>query len=160
MVGLSDRRPRYGEPAAAAGRQRVRRRRQRRRERRSRGNEAGNAVADADAAAPRRQRSRSGADGNAAAAAATATGASGTEPFWSLAIGGGQMVYDSADGPDVTVPTPPQQPTRAGYRYVTPEMTVAVNTFQRCEAANGAKYHDTRAGDDRRRDGRPAAAAR
>jgi uncharacterized membrane protein len=81
---------------------------------------------------------------NAAAAAAEEPyRASGTEPFWSLTIGGGHMTYDSADGPDVTVATPAQQPTRAGYRYVTPEMTVVVNTFQRCEAVNEAEYHDT-----------------
>jgi uncharacterized membrane protein len=80
---------------------------------------------------------------NATAAAEEPYRASGTEPFWSLTIGGGHMVYDSADGPDVTVATPAQQPTRAGYRYVTPEMTVAVNTFQRCEEVNEAQYHDT-----------------
>jgi uncharacterized membrane protein len=81
--------------------------------------------------------------GNESASAAEPYRASGSEPFWALTIGGGQMAYDSADGPDVTVATPPQQPTRAGYRYVTPEMTVLVNTFQRCEAANGQEYHDT-----------------
>ncbi len=94
---------------------------------------ADNAVAEGNAAAPP-------ADGNTTAAAYRA---SGTEPFWSLTVTDAQMVYDSADGPDVTVATPPQQPTRAGYRYVTPEMTVVVNTFQRCDAASGQEYHDT-----------------
>lgn len=81
--------------------------------------------------------------GNAAEPAPETYRASGSEPFWALTIGGGRMVYDAADGPDVTVATPAQQPTRAGYRYVTPEMTVAVNTFQRCDAASGEEYHDT-----------------
>lgn len=101
-------------------------------------------VADANATAP--EANETAPAGNDAAAGdgdSYSYSASGTEPFWSLTIGGGRMVYDSADGPDVTVPTPQQQPTRAGYRYVTPEMTVAVNTFQRCDAANGAEYHDT-----------------
>lgn len=83
------------------------------------------------------------AAGNETAAETAPYRASGSEPFWALTIGGGQMVYDSADGPDVTVATPAQQPTRAGYRYVTPELTVVVNTFQRCDAPNGAEYHDT-----------------
>jgi uncharacterized membrane protein len=106
------------------------------------GNEAAMS-ADANAAAPGGNESVPDGNGAAAADGGDSYSASGTEPFWSLTIGGGRMVYDSADGPDVTVPTPPQQPTRAGYRYVTAEMTVAVNTFQRCEAANGAEYHDT-----------------
>ena len=105
------------------------------------GNEA-DAPVEANATAPEANEAAP-AGNDAAAGEGDSYSASGTEPFWSLAIGGGRMAYDSADGPDVTVATPPQQPTRAGYRYVTPEMTVAVNTFQRCEAANGAEYHDT-----------------
>jgi uncharacterized membrane protein len=106
------------------------------------GNEA--AAPDANATAPEGNETAPAPDGNAAAGdGGDRYSASGTEPFWSLAIGDGRMAYDSADGPDVTVPTPAQQPTRAGHRYVTEQMTVVVNTFQRCEAANGAEYHDT-----------------
>jgi uncharacterized membrane protein len=85
-----------------------------------------------------------GAEGNAASpdGAGNVYRASGTEPFWSLTIGS-QMAFDSADGPDVTVATPPPQPTRAGHRYVTPEMEVSVNEFVRCQAAGGQTYHDT-----------------
>ena len=64
--------------------------------------------------------------GNAAAAVADTYRAGGTEPFWSLTIGGGQMVYHPMEGPDVTAPTPAQQPTRNGYRYVTPQLSVEV----------------------------------
>jgi len=75
-------------------------------------------------------------------AAAAAYRASGSEPFWSLSLGS-QMVYDSADGPDITVPTPPSRPTRAGPMYVTPQMTVRINQFRRCTAENGEELHDT-----------------
>ncbi len=110
------------------------------------GNAAANVEAAADAgneaAPPPGNEAAPPAEGNATADAA-AYRASGSEPFWSLTVTDAEMVYDSADGPDVTVATPPQQPTRAGYRYVTPEMTVAVNNFQRCDAASGEEYHDT-----------------
>lgn len=68
--------------------------------------------------------------------------ASGTEPFWSLTLGS-QMVYDSADGPDVTVATPHSKSTRSGPMYVTPQMTVRINQFRRCTEASGEEVHDT-----------------
>lgn len=82
------------------------------------------------------------AAGNAAAAAEPPYRASGTEPFWSLTIGE-QMVYDSADGPDITVATPRPQQTRSGPRYVTAQMSVHLNQFRRCTEASGAERHDT-----------------
>lgn len=92
-----------------------------------------NAAAADDEAAPA---------GNAAAVPAEAYRARGSEPFWSLRIDS-RMVYDSADGPDVTVATPPPQQTRAGPMYVTPEMTVRINQFRRCTEASGDELHDT-----------------
>src|SRR3954469_7012347 len=82
------------------------------------------------------------AAGAAPAAGPAAYGASGTEPFWSLTLGS-QMVYHPADGPDITVATPNSSPTRAGPMYVTPQMTVRINQFQRCTEASGKKLHDT-----------------
>ena len=80
---------------------------------------------------------------NAAAAADESYRASGIEPFWAVTIGGGQMVYDSADGPDITVATPAQQPTRNGYRYVTPELVVDV-VHRRCtNPMSGENFPDT-----------------
>jgi len=69
--------------------------------------------------------------------------ASGTEPFWSLTMSSQQMVYDAADGPDVTVATPPVQQTRAGPRYETPELKVVINTVTHCEGASGQEHGNT-----------------
>jgi len=96
----------------------------------------GNSAAQANEAAPAQTNESSGKAG------AAAYRASGSEPFWSLSLGS-QMVYDSADGPDVTVATPKSQSTRAGPMYVTPQMTVRINQFRRCTAENGEELHDT-----------------
>ena len=83
--------------------------------------------------------------GNAAignADAARAYRASGTEPFWSLTMTDAQMVYDSADGPDVTVATPEPRSTRTGPIYETPEMTVWINQVQRCPDTEGPARQD------------------
>jgi uncharacterized membrane protein len=52
--------------------------------------------------------------------------ANGTEPFWSLTIGGGEIVYDAADAGDVTVRAPAPQPIPNGLRYVTSALTVEI----------------------------------
>jgi uncharacterized membrane protein len=108
-------------------------------------NEAGPAVgneADGNAGNEANGNEAVPAAGNTAAAAEPPYRASGTEPFWSLMIGE-QMVYDSADGPDITVATPRSQPTRSGPRYVTTQMTVHINQFRRCTEASGEERHDT-----------------
>jgi uncharacterized membrane protein len=70
--------------------------------------------------------------------------AGGTEPNWSLTIGNGQMVFDSADGPCVAAATPEPQNTRVGPIYETPEMTVRINGFAGpCQGADGQEYRDT-----------------
>lgn len=94
----------------------------------SAGNEANATIANdaAPAAVNEAAANEAAPPGNAAEAAAEPYRASGTEPFWSLAIGGGQMVYHPMEGPELTAPTPAQQPTRNGYRYVTPQLSVEV----------------------------------
>ena len=43
--------------------------------------------------------------------------ASGTEPFWDLTIGGGQMTYTATEGPAIIEPLPAQTRVANGYRY-------------------------------------------
>jgi len=106
------------------------------------GNETAPAAAN-DVAAPAGNAANEAAPAaNAAAAAQAPYQASGSEPFWSLTIGGGQLVYDPADGPDIRIATPPRQPIANGYRYVAPEITVEV-VHTRCQAENEQFYADT-----------------
>jgi uncharacterized membrane protein len=104
-----------------------------------------NAAAGNEAAAPAADNAAAPAEaGNAAAGASDASyHASGTEPFWSLSLGAARMVYDSANGPDVTVATPEPQQTRSGPIYATPQMSVRINRFQRCTEPSGEEVHDT-----------------
>ena len=110
----------------------------------SAGNEV-NAASPSEAEPPAGSVAGNGAAPVAANAAASddTYRASGIEPFWALTVGGGQMVYDSADGPDITVATPAQQPTRNGYRYVTEQLSVEV-THRRCtNPMSGENFPDT-----------------
>lgn len=67
----------------------------------------------------------------------------GTEPFWSVTIGGGRMTYDSANGPRFSVPVPASRPTLNGYRYEAPRLTVDV-THTRCsDGMSDRIYADT-----------------
>jgi uncharacterized membrane protein len=99
---------------------------------------AGDNAAVADNAAPPAE-----ANGAAPAKAGAAFNASGSEPFWSLALGDAQMVYDSADGPDVTVATPKARQTRSGPEYITPQLKVHVNVVQHCTFEDGETKGDT-----------------
>jgi heat shock protein HslJ len=85
----------------------------------------------------------SGDGGGDADAVTDAYRASGSEPYWSLTMSDGQMAFASADGTDVTVATPEPQSTRTGPLYETPEMTVHINNFRRCQGADGREYRDT-----------------
>jgi heat shock protein HslJ len=67
---------------------------------------------------------------------ATAQGAEpyraiGTEPFWSVTIDSGRMVYDDPEGNRVSVRTPVARPSFNGRRYVTRRLTVDI-TRQQC----------------------------
>jgi uncharacterized membrane protein len=96
----------------------------------------------ASAAVPGNGAAATPGDAAPAKAEAAPYHASGSEPFWSLTLGS-QMVYDAADGPDITVATPKSKPTRSGPMYVTPEMTVRINQFRRCTEPSGEEVHDT-----------------
>lgn len=63
--------------------------------------------------------------------------ASGTEPSWSLTINNARMVYDSADGTDVTVATPGGNLSDGVLIYPTPEMTVEIELFRDCQDDSG-----------------------
>lgn len=67
--------------------------------------------------------------------------ATGTEPFWSLAIAGGQMVYTPADGTGQTVPAPPSSPIANGFEFATPTLTARFTNVPCAEASgNNAPY--------------------
>ncbi len=67
----------------------------------------------------------------------------GTEPFWNVAIGGGQMVYEDAERRRISVPTPPVRTSFNGHRYVTERLTVDI-THGRCsDGMSDRIYADT-----------------
>lgn len=104
-------------------------------------NVAGNATNAANAAAPAPPANTSGnANGanmaNSAAPAAAQYTARGTEPFWSLAIANGQMVYTPADGTGVTEPTPASTPIANGFEFATANLTARFTNVP-CEEVSG-----------------------
>lgn len=67
----------------------------------------------------------------------------GTEPFWSVTIGGGRMVYEDPEGGRVVVRTPAARPSFNGRRYVTRRLTVDI-TRQACsDGMSDRDYADT-----------------
>ncbi len=67
----------------------------------------------------------------------------GTEPFWSVAIDSGRMIYEDAEGRRVTVRAPRARPSFNGRRYVTRRLTVDV-TRQTCsDGMSDRLYADT-----------------
>ncbi len=84
----------------------------------------------------------------AAPAAAHAQGsaayrAHGTEPFWSVTINGGRMVYDDPEGRKVVVRTPAARTSFNGRRYVSRRLTVDI-TRQACnDGMSDFTYADT-----------------
>lgn len=107
------------------------------------GNGAGNAATGANMATPPPANTASPGNGtNTAGPAASAQyQASGTEPFWSLAIAGGQMVYTPADGTGQTVPAPPSTPIANGFEFATPTLTARFTSVPCSEASgNTAPY--------------------
>lgn len=69
--------------------------------------------------------------------------ASGSNPDWTLTISDSRMVFDRADGRDVSVATPREQSGRAGQTYETPEMKVFVATVEKCENAESYRVDVT-----------------
>ena len=68
--------------------------------------------------------------------------ARGTEPFWAVRIGGGRIVYTSSEGARIAVRTPPRQPIRNGYRYVTPRLRIEVTHVQCSDGMSDRLYAD------------------
>jgi uncharacterized membrane protein len=83
------------------------------------------------------------ADAGSGTASAAPYEANGTEPFWGLAIGGGQMTYTPADGAPVTEPLPAQTPIANGYRYQGARLSVAVTHATCNNGMSERQYADT-----------------
>jgi heat shock protein HslJ len=106
---------------------------------------SGNAAAPTAAPAPTPAANAVAANNVASAAPAAAAPytASGFEPGWSLSIAGGQMVYQSQNGPNLTVPAPsPQTQPNGDITYITSQLTVTI-TRSPCQGANEHNYADT-----------------
>jgi heat shock protein HslJ len=67
----------------------------------------------------------------------------GTEPFWSVMIGGGTMRYDPADGRIVTVPAPRPIVGINGERYQTRRLTVDITHVRCSDGMSDRTYRDT-----------------
>jgi heat shock protein HslJ len=67
----------------------------------------------------------------------------GTEPFWSVTIGGGRMVYDDPEGKRVTVRTPAARPSFNGRRYVTRRLSIDITRQQCSDGMSDRIYADT-----------------
>lgn len=67
----------------------------------------------------------------------------GTEPFWSVTIGGGTMRYDPADGRIVTVPAPRPIVGINGERYATRRLTVDITHVRCSDGMSDRTYRDT-----------------
>ena len=78
-------------------------------------------------------------------AAQTAYRALGTEPFWSVTIGGGWMTYEDAQGRRVSVATPrPRYPRYNGRHYQTRRLFVDIHSRRPCsDGMSDRRYADT-----------------
>ena len=69
--------------------------------------------------------------------------ARGTEPFWSVTIGGGRIVYSDPEGRRVAVRTPVARPSFNGRRYVTRRLVVDITRQQCSDGMSDLLYADT-----------------
>ena len=83
------------------------------------------------------------ANASVGSAAAAPYQANGTEPFWALTIGGGQMAYTPADGTPVAEPLPAQTPIANGYRYQGAQLSVAITHTACNNGMSERQYADT-----------------
>lgn len=67
----------------------------------------------------------------------------GTEPFWSVTIEGGQMVYQPADGPRIAVSAPSPRTSFNGHRYETARLVVDVTHVPCSDGMSDNRYADT-----------------
>ena len=66
----------------------------------------------------------------------------GTEPFWSVAIEGGQMRFETPEG-GFTVPAPAPRPSFNGHRWATPRLTVDVTHGECSDGMSDRRFADT-----------------
>lgn len=69
--------------------------------------------------------------------------ARGTEPFWSVTIGGGRMVYEGLDQPTVDVPAPAPRPFGNGTRYESDAFTVDISPGPCSDGMSDFNYPDS-----------------
>lgn len=68
----------------------------------------------------------------------------GTEPFWSVTIERGRMLYEDAEGKRIAVRVPRARPMRAGRSYVTRRLRLAIFRQQECsDGMSDRRYADT-----------------
>jgi len=68
----------------------------------------------------------------------------GTEPFWSVTIGGGRIVYEDAERRRVSVRAPRPMPMRLGRSYRTPRLSVTIFRNRECsDGMSDRRYADT-----------------
>jgi len=63
--------------------------------------------------------------------------ARGFEPGWVLTVAGGQLSYQSQNGPNFTITAPAQVAVGAGFKFDVPGQITAVFTPGSCEEASG-----------------------
>lgn len=69
--------------------------------------------------------------------------ARGTEPFWSVTIGGGRMVYEGLDQPRVDVPAPAPRSFGNGTRYESAAFTVDISPGPCSDGMSDFVYPDS-----------------
>ncbi|HEY0326344.1 MAG TPA: META domain-containing protein [Allosphingosinicella sp.] len=68
----------------------------------------------------------------------------GTEPFWSVTVQGGRMVYEDAERRRVSVRVGRPMPMRLGYRYDTRRLSMTVFRGRECsDGMSDRRYADT-----------------
>lgn len=67
----------------------------------------------------------------------------GTEPFWSVAIADGQMVYEDAERRRVVAPAPRHRTSFNGHRYESPRLTLDVTHANCSDGMSDNLYPDT-----------------
>ena len=69
--------------------------------------------------------------------------ARGTEPFWSVTIGGGRMVYEAPDQPRIEVAAPAPRPFGNGTRYASTAFTVDISPGPCSDGMSDYSYPDS-----------------
>ncbi len=69
--------------------------------------------------------------------------AHGTEPFWSVTIERGRMIYDDSEGRKVIVRAPAARPSFNGRRYVSRRLTVDITRQPCSDGMSDFTYADT-----------------